>query len=313
MAKKDNFLVCRYKGVNMNDKTEYPHHLTPDFWKDFSRRLAGDSGHKYLKGDCWDKAASTYDDLEVCSDYMYQVNTIMKALKKHGALSQDQNVLDVACGTGTYALRMAPHCREVVALDISEGMLNRLKEKQIKTGIQNIRTIQADWHHFSCDEKFGLVFVSMTPLLQSMDNIDRFLEYSDRFLAIVCWAGIKENPILDRLHEEIHGEKRDRRYRSDIIILFNYLYSMGYAPELKFFHGCWERARPVDRQVEGLIWQLETIRPLKDKEKDLVKKRMMEIEQDGIVRIYTKVRIGFMLIDKKKNEFPCPPLRDQGL
>ncbi len=291
----------------MHEKTRKINPLSPGFWKDYSRKISGNSQERYLKGMCWDKAASTYDDLESCGDYMHQVNTVIETLRQHGALSQETRVLDVACGTGTYALRMAPHCKEVVALDVSQGMLKRLEEKQTASGIKNIKIVQADWNHFSCDEKFDLVFASMTPLFQSLENIDRFLENSDRFLSLVCWAGIRENHLLNRLYDEILGRRPQKGHKSDIIVLFNYLYSKGYAPNLIFFHGCWERIRSVDKQAENLIWRMEMVRPLKPDEKELIKKRVRELEQDGLVRIYTKVRIGFMLLDKQKYTVPCPP------
>ncbi len=281
--------------------------IDPNFWKEYSIKISsGDSGRGYLKGECWDKAASTYDDLESCEDYMKQVNTVLGDLKQKGALSPENTVLDVACGTGTYAVRMAPLCREVVALDVSQAMLKQLRQKQEKLGIKNIRTIHADWNSFQIQEKFDLVFVSMTPILRSLDNLDRFLEISKKYLAVICWAGIRENPLLNRLYDEILGERPDKQ-RTDIVVLFNYLYARGYAPDLKFFHGCWERTRSVEGQIKGLIWQLEMARELTPAEREQVRKRVAEQAQNGLVRVYTKVRIGFMLLDKEAGKAPCPP------
>ena len=279
----------------------------PGFWREYSRRLSSeDSAAGYLKGRCWDKAASTYDDLESCRDYVLQVEAVIGELKESGALFQEGTVFDVACGTGTYALRMARHCKDVVALDISRAMLEELERKREKLGLKNIETVHADWNTFETTRSFDLVFVSMTPILRDLGNVDRFLDVSRRFLAIVCWAGVRENRLFDRIQEEILGCVPGKQ-AIDVLIPFNYLCALGYAPSLRFFHGCWERTRSVDRQVEAFIWQLEMRKRLTGEERQLVRRMVARHARDGLVRVYTRVRIGFLLLDKEAGKAPCPP------
>ncbi len=278
---------------------------SPQFWKELAQ---SSKAHKGLprseKGSCWDQAAATYDDLEACSDYQFQVNTILETLKERGVLKKSARIIDIACGTGIYALRMAPMVKEVVCLDISKAMLDRLREKADKAGIDNIKIIQADWRNFETDEKFDLVFVSMTPLLRSMENVDRFLELSSRYVVFISWAGIRQNELVNRLSKEILGKEPDTT-KMDIQFLFNYLYTKGLAPDLRFFRGCWERTRDADRHAEAIIWQLEMHRELSDEEKERIRKMVKGLAHNGMVTSKTKVRIAFMFIDKEADSFSC--------
>jgi len=278
---------------------------SPKFWKEL---VQSSMVHKGLsrseKGSCWDQAAATYDDLEACSDYQFQVKTVLETLKERGVLHKKARVIDIACGTGIYALRMAPLVEQVICLDISKAMLSRLQEKAEKADIRNIKTILADWRKFETDEKFDLVFVSMTPLLRSMENVDRFLDLSKRYVVFISWAGIRQNELVNRLSKEILGKDPDTT-KMDIHFLFNYLYALGLAPDLRFFRGCWERTRDADRHAEAIIWQLEMHKELSDDEKERIRNVVAGLAHNGKVTSKTKVRIAFMFIDKEADAFTC--------
>ena len=278
----------------------------PAFWEDYAKGLQkGPVNKKCMKPDTWDRAAETYDDLDKCPDYRRQVTSVLNILQQKGALDKENIVIDIACGTGTYAVKMATKCKEVVCLDISRGMLAKLKEKARKLCLSNIKIIEADWHEFNPVERYDLVFISMTPLLRSAQNLRGFLDLSRRFLAIVTWAGIRENQLLKELYQEIMGTELVQKGH-DMIFPFNYLYSLGVAPHLTFFNGCWERVRPVDSQVKNVIWRLELYRELTREEKRRVREKIEAMADDhGMVSVTTRVRTCLMLIDKQEREFTC--------
>ena len=51
-------------------------------------------------------------------------------------------LVDMGAGTGTFALAVAPHCRRVIAVDVSSVMLNQLRQKAQQTNITNLDSIQ---------------------------------------------------------------------------------------------------------------------------------------------------------------------------
>ncbi|NPA94727.1 MAG: class I SAM-dependent methyltransferase [Thermodesulfobacteria bacterium] len=282
---------------------------TPEFWEQLSKAKCDDSiNKKCLKPETWDKAAATYDDLEKCKDYQAQVTEIINILQQKGALDKENVIADVACGTGTYAVRMAPFAKKVVCIDISSGMLEKLREKRERFSMSNIDIIQADWQNYEPREQFDMVFSSMTPLLRNTDNLKKMIAASRRFLGIVTWAGVRRNSLLSELSLEILGEEINQKGQ-DITLTFNYLYSLGLAPNLTFFTGCWEKVRPVESQAKNLIWRLEMVRPLSDEEKARVRAKVRDLATpDGMVSSVSAVRTCFMFIDKNQNKeaVSCP-------
>ena len=277
----------------------------PDLWK---RIISNDNeksiSKKCLTAQCWDKAAEGYDDLDTCRDYRVQVDSVINTLKSYGILNEESSVIDIACGTGTYAIGMAKFCRSVTCLDISSGMLEKLEEKRKKSKLANIEIINEDWHEFKPVTSYDLVFCSMSPLLRQPENIDAFINLSKRYVAFVTWAGIRENTVLSYLGKEILG-RVPGKHTSDMNLIFNYLYSLGHAPDLKFFRGCWEKKRKTEKQIKNLIWRLEMYRPLEDHEKKLVADYVMERSENGLMTLKTKVRTVLMIIDREADSFTC--------
>lgn len=65
------------------------------------------------------------------------------ALLRELGLNERHTVVDMGAGTGTFALAVAPHCRRVIAVDVSPVMLAHLQEKARDQGITNITGVQS--------------------------------------------------------------------------------------------------------------------------------------------------------------------------
>jgi ubiquinone/menaquinone biosynthesis C-methylase UbiE len=66
-------------------------------------------------------------------------------------------VLEVACGTGRIAARLAEDGTRVVGLDHSTAMLDIARAKS--AGLANVRWVEADMRSFRLDERFGLIII----------------------------------------------------------------------------------------------------------------------------------------------------------
>ncbi len=80
-------------------------------------------------------------------------------------LQSGQTVLDIATGTGLVALAAAKRVGtegKVIGVDISTGMLERAKQKQINLGLQNVEFLEVDAEivEFS-DRCFDVIFCSL--------------------------------------------------------------------------------------------------------------------------------------------------------
>lgn len=71
--------------------------------------------------------------------------------------SNNGTVLEVACGTGRVAIRLAQNGVNVVGLDRSSEMLEVARQKS--ADLQNMRWVQGDMRSFELDETFGLVII----------------------------------------------------------------------------------------------------------------------------------------------------------
>lgn len=66
-------------------------------------------------------------------------------------LQQENRVLEIGCGTGEFSIELSRHCKQVVALDVSEGMLEFAREKAKSKNRSNIQFIKGSFLTFEPD------------------------------------------------------------------------------------------------------------------------------------------------------------------
>jgi SAM-dependent methyltransferase len=97
--------------------------------------------------------AETYDT--VISDWPGEIDFYLEMATE--AWSKREAVLEIACGTGRVAVRLAQAGTRVIGLDISPAMLAVARRKS--AGMGNIRWVQGDMRSFELEERFGLVII----------------------------------------------------------------------------------------------------------------------------------------------------------
>lgn len=83
-------------------------------------------------------------------------------------------VLELACGTGRLAIPIAKEGREIIGLDISEGMLKEARKKASKQGV-NLNLVCADMRMFNFKVKFDLIILAFNSIchLYTRDDVER--------------------------------------------------------------------------------------------------------------------------------------------
>ena len=81
----------------------------------------------------FDDKAPDYDEAET-DEYRDCVSLVVD----HAEPARDDNVLDLGCGTGEVALRLADAAARVVGRDISDGMLAEARRKAAERGVENV-------------------------------------------------------------------------------------------------------------------------------------------------------------------------------
>ncbi len=85
-------------------------------------------------------------------------------------LEEDSTVLDLGCGSGQLAIKIAPFVGKVIAVDISQNMINLLKENAASKGIDNIETVVVPIEHLVLPEGSVDLVVSNYALHHLKDN-----------------------------------------------------------------------------------------------------------------------------------------------
>ena len=82
----------------------------------------------------WDKVAERYARSPVKDEESYQ----RKLRETRAHFTPEMELLEFGCGTGSTALRHAPHVRHILATDISAKMLEIARRKAADQGIDNV-------------------------------------------------------------------------------------------------------------------------------------------------------------------------------
>jgi ubiquinone/menaquinone biosynthesis C-methylase UbiE len=98
----------------------------------------------------WDRQAPSYDKRNL---KIYESAYELSIKKIRAALSPDQRVLEIGCGTGIISLGIAPFVESVVATDISPQMIAVAKSKADSASITNVEFRVSDGYALPYDDQ----------------------------------------------------------------------------------------------------------------------------------------------------------------
>jgi SAM-dependent methyltransferase len=144
----------------------------------------------------WDAVAPAYRDTVRKHFYHFAEEIIRLA-----ELKSTDHVLDIACGPGTVALRVAPTVSKVEAIDFSPGMIAELNQLAKTEKLSNVtgQVMDASQLNFA-DASFDVAFCMFGFMFfpdraKSFREIRRVLRPGGRAL-IATWGPIAERPMM---------------------------------------------------------------------------------------------------------------------
>jgi ubiquinone/menaquinone biosynthesis C-methylase UbiE len=146
----------------------------------------------------WNNHARSFPRFEEGEDN-YEAG-VMKRIKAHGVDFRGASVLDVGCGSGMYTIRIAREAARVKALDISDVMLDILRQDAEARGLHNIDYLRSEWMDYDGDETFDIVFCSMTPAIQSEESRLKLLRHAAGVTIFMGFAGLMESDVMTGLY-----------------------------------------------------------------------------------------------------------------
>ena len=119
--------------------------------------------------DAYHELAQSYDRLTNDVDYDATVDFYLDILQKEGL--QPRTAVDLACGTGSVALRLAPKGLQVTAVDMSWEMLMVAQQKAVEAEV---------YPQFACQKLQELKLPKAVDLaVCALDSIDYILDPND--------------------------------------------------------------------------------------------------------------------------------------
>ena len=104
----------------------------------------------------WDERVEVWEEVATSEAFLAIRDRIVQLAEPR----REDRVVDLGAGTGLLALALAPRVAELVAVDISERMLERLDDTAIADGIHNAQTLVADLRRLPLDDESATLVVS---------------------------------------------------------------------------------------------------------------------------------------------------------
>ncbi|MBC8059262.1 MAG: class I SAM-dependent methyltransferase [Clostridiaceae bacterium] len=151
-------------------------------------------------------------------------------------LKEKSKVLDLACGTGTYAIAIGEKGHEVIGVDLDEAMIGLAKDKTSYDNVHFYEANMLELHKIIKDETFDLIYCIGNSLvhLNDIEKIEKFacdiysrLENQGEFIVQIInydrilINDIKELPTIDRSQQGIKFVRKYRVAEEEKIINFD--------------------------------------------------------------------------------------------
>lgn len=172
------------------------------FWKNFLEKKKQD-GDSYI------------------NSYAYIIQDELAKL-----FDKDDRVLEIGPGWGNYTFSAAEHVNQLTCVDISQNIINFLREETAKKQLNNVSFINDKWEEISIEQRYDVVFgVNCYYRIREIGEALLKMNQAASRLAIAGMTSGPEKPHYIDLYRE-HGYAIKFR-RRDYIHLQNILYQLG--------------------------------------------------------------------------------------
>ena len=187
-------------------------------------------GRKFFdeyEADFWKKLAPRYT-----TEYNLNNDTHKIAQKLAELLGENQNILEIGCGTGNFTMLMAEYSKHILGVDFSQDMLNELNKRVISKKYQHIDLVQNKWEDYLPESKFDYI-VSVNSLYCIRYMKEALVKMHETTTKGVVLVRTIQEPFLAKLYEDCNLQyNKCLDYELIPIILWR----MGILAQVEFIH-----------------------------------------------------------------------------
>jgi SAM-dependent methyltransferase len=205
----------------------------------------------------------------------------VQRLSEEGWVREDDDVLDVGSGPGTFALPLAPHVRSVTALDEAEGMLETLRQECAARGIGNVATVLRRWEDHPRQEGHDLVLASMNPAIASLDDLLAMERSARSRCCYVTACPSDQMALRNELWSKVVGKFEPSDHGS-VRYPLNILASAGRRPRLYRVRAEVEVAMPAEEVVEHFVRYFSIFTDVTPRKEGAIREHVLARSRGGI-------------------------------
>ncbi len=256
---------------------------------EFEKHIAA-SGKKSAEPSFWDVKAENFarvfGDLEKSRDAV-----LFDRLLDEKIFDKVKDVVDIGCGVGRHAYHFAQYVDSYLGVDSSAGMLAIAEQNKAKYELDNCKFSLIDWQ--DCSETFDLVFASMCPAINSVEDVKKLLALSNRYVLIKRFLSDTDS-LLQRLDIAGNGAHNNPDYSYGIINIF---WRLGYPAQLFTALEEIEKTYTVDEVQHAYKHTFDKLETSERRQKlELLRQN---VGDDGRVRSTLRRQFALILVDKQ--------------
>jgi len=245
----------------------------------------------------WDERAEEFNRKDIEEKESKDFSSILDFIEVAQG-NKFAHVLDIGCGTGFYSIQFSEISDHVTSTDISENMLDYAEKNSKTKHRSNITFVKKPWselnlEEFQWKEKFDLVFASMTPAIDSYEDLIKMIDCGRNLYFLRGFVERKDS-LRDELSKIILDSNNSNTNGNKMYCAFNILWNMGYYPKISYKDSNWERYESVDKLYKEFVVYFQRKKTLTEEDKAIIKNYMENKAVNGIVQEKTTSKVAWL-------------------
>lgn len=197
----------------------------------------------------WDDDAEYYGEIALPAP---QNDDLMALICSVIDFKGDENVIDIGCGSGQYAVALASMAGHCLGVDFSGGMVETAKQRAGQ--LNNVRFEKLDWHvaETSSDilkNGFDVSIAHTTPAISDADSFRKMVEIT-RGAGFITFCTRRTDILTDNMWKSFGLRGNLPRNESAVPCSLAILWDKGIDPEIHYQKGViWDDPAPYSKAL----------------------------------------------------------------